>query len=136
MKMIDLKLTHRRPGFSLVEVIVSMLIIGIIAVSIFSIQTASWKKTTNSNRMLVAGHMIEKQIELMRMNIDQNQALNFPPLSGSLSDNGVQLTWTISDATRPTGGTNSNTRKCDFVAVCGTGKDDTLKVTTYLSKMF
>jgi prepilin-type N-terminal cleavage/methylation domain-containing protein len=126
----------KRQGFSLVEVIVSMVIISIIAVSLLSFQTSSWKKTTTSNRMIVAGHMIEKQIELMRMNIDQNQALNFPPLPGSVTENGVTLIWTVSDAVRPVGGTVHNARKCDFIAICGSGKNDTLKVSTYLSKMF
>ncbi len=137
MKRNNSNLTSRRRGFSLVEVIVCMVVIGIIGVSIFSIQTFSWKRTTNSNRMLVAGHMIEKQIEAMRMNIDQNQNLNFPPLPGSLYENGVSLTWTISEAVRPTGnGTIPNARKCEFTAICGSGKGDTLLVTTYLSKMF
>ena len=125
-------------AFTLLEVLVSMALIGIIGVLIFSIQSSSWKRVTSSNRTIVAGHMIERQIELMRMNISRNQDLGFPPVNGSIVENGVTLSWQIWTATRPTGVTGSqvHSRQCDFTATWGSGKNDTLKATTYLSKMF
>jgi prepilin-type N-terminal cleavage/methylation domain-containing protein len=123
-------------AFSLLEVLVSMTIVGIIGVLIFSIQTSSWKRSTSSNRTIVAGYMVERQIEAMRLDISRNQDHNFPPVDGSIAENGVTLKWVISDAVRPIGGTNSNTRQCDFTASWGGGRNDTLKVTTYVSKMF
>ena len=126
-----------KKGFSLLEVLISMVVIGVIGLMVFSLQTNSWKLTTRSNRTLVAGHMIEQQIEGMRMKISQNQINNFPPGNGSLTSNGIALKWTISSASRPTDGGNlANVRKCDLTASWGTGKFDTLKATTYLSKMF
>ena len=126
-----------KKGFSLLEVLISMVVIGVIGLLVFSLQTNSWKLTTRSNRTLVAGHMIEQQIEGMRMKISQDQINNFPPENGSLTSNGIDLKWTIANASRPTDGGNlPNVRKCDLTASWGTGKFDTLKATTYLSKMF
>ena len=114
-----------------------MTILGIIGVSIFAFQTSSWKKSTEANRTLVAGHMIERQIETLRMTIDKDQKANFPPVGGSITENGVTLQWSISAALRPTdNGDLPNVRKCDLLAWWGTSKGDSLKVTTYLSKMF
>ncbi len=128
---------HNAKAFSLLEVLVSMTIVGIIGALIFSIQTSSWKTSTASNRAVVAGHMVQQQIELMRMNIGQNQNLYFPPVNGSVVQNGVTLVWQISAATRPTnGGSLPNTCKCDFTATWGAVNGDTLNATTYLSKMF
>ena len=137
MKKLIYKMFPNAKAFSLLEVLVSMALIGIIGVLVFSIQSSSWKRVTSSNRTLVAGHMIEKQIEAMRMNISRDQNHNFPPVSDTTVENGVSLKWDISDAARPTDGGNLlNVRKCDFTAAWGSGKYDTLKATTYLSKMF
>lgn len=138
MKRIFYKMFPNAKAFTLLEVLVSMALIGIIGVLIFSIQTSSWKRVTSSNRTLVAGHMIEKQIEAMRMNISRDQNHNFPPVSGSVTNNGVTLKWQISDALRPKDSTThlTNVKQCDFTASWGNGKSDTLRATTYLSKMF
>jgi prepilin-type N-terminal cleavage/methylation domain-containing protein len=124
-------------GFSLLEVLMSLAIIAIIAGSIFVLQTNSWKRASKANRTIVAGHMVERQIEAMRMSIENNPKANFPPLGGSISENGISLSWQISNAKRPkTGATLTNVSQCDFIASWGSGKDDTLRVTTFLSEMF
>jgi prepilin-type N-terminal cleavage/methylation domain-containing protein len=124
-------------AFTLVEVLISMVVIGIMGVLIVTTMTSSWKKSTFSDRELIAGHIIERSLEEMRMEIDRDASSNFPPTGNTITENGVTLTWTISDATRPTdGGTLSNVRKCDFVARWGKAKGDTLRVSTYLSRMF
>ena len=127
----------KKKAFTLVEVLMSIAAIGIITMVIFAFQTSSWKRSILSNRTIVAGHMIERQIESMRMTIDRNPHVNFPPVSDSTTENGVTLNWLISAAARPTDGLNlPNVRKCDLCAWWGHGKNDSLKVTTYLSKMF
>jgi prepilin-type N-terminal cleavage/methylation domain-containing protein len=127
----------KKNAFTLVEVLMSIAAIGIITVVIVAFQTSSWKNSILSNRTIVAGHMIERQVESMRMTVDQDPHLNFPPVSGSITENGITLSWTISPAARPTNGDNlPNVRKCDLCAWWGHGKNDSLKVTTYLSKMF
>ncbi len=131
---------HNSRAFSMVEVLVSMAVLGIIAVSIFAFQTSSWKRSTNSNRTIVAGHMIERQIEVMRMNIDQDPVANFPAVGATktIEENGITLMYLVSDAYRPSDGSGplDRVRKCDFVASWGKAKSDSLKVTTFLSKMF
>lgn len=114
-----------------------MLFLGLIGLVLYSSQSSSWKNTIGSNKTLIAGQMIEQQIESMRIAIDRNPSYSFPPLSSQKSENGINLQWTISEAVRPVGGENlSNVRKCYFIASWGNGKNDSLKVTTYLSKMF
>lgn len=127
-------------GFTLLEVMMVMVIVGIVGVNIMISQTASWKKTTTSNRMLVAGQMIEKQVEKLRMYIDVDPVNRFPPHDSSYTENGINLLWKFTDASRPTGpsprGPLKNVRKCDLTATWGNNRGDTLIVTTYLAKYF
>jgi prepilin-type N-terminal cleavage/methylation domain-containing protein len=134
-----MKHIQRNRGFSLLEILVSLVIVGIIGVSIISLQTSVWKNSTTSNRMLLAGQLIEKQIESIRMGIDQNPISNFPPKEGALTENGISLSWKIFSAYRPKGATTTelkNVRRCVFTATWGKNKGDTLLVTTYISKFF
>jgi len=75
---------QRNSGFSLLEILVSLVIVGIIGVSIIALQTSVWKRSATSNRLLVAGQLIEKQIESIRLTIDQDPTSNFPPVNGSI----------------------------------------------------
>lgn len=124
-------------GFTLLEVVIALALISIVSVLLFSSHSSSWRNVIGSDKLLIAGHLIEQRIEHMRTVIDRSPDDFFPPESSQLSENGIHLTWTISEATRPTdGATITNVRKCSFVASWGKGKNDTLKVSTYLSKMF
>ena len=130
----------RISGFSLLEIVIALAIVGFIGINIMMLQTSSWKRTNTSNRLLVSGQMIEKKIEYFRMNIDADPLNNFPPIDGSTSENGINLSWQFSSAYRPLGpqprGPLTNVRRCDFTATWGTSRGDTLIVTTYLSKFF
>jgi hypothetical protein len=104
-----------------------------------SLQTSVWKRSTTSNRLLVATQLIEKQIESIRMTIDQNPTSNFPPKDGSLVENGISVSWKVLSAYRPKGTTTTelkNVRRCVFTATWGKNKGDSLLVTTYISKFF
>lgn len=134
-----MKHSQKSQGFSLLEILISLVIVGIIGVSIISLQTSVWKRSTTSNRLLLAGQLIEKQIESIRMGIDQNPVSNFPPKDGSIAENGISLSWKVYSAYRPKGATTTelkNVRRCVFTAAWGKSKGDTLQVSTYISKFF
>jgi prepilin-type N-terminal cleavage/methylation domain-containing protein len=132
-----IRLPQERRAFTLLEVLASMVMIGIIGSIIFFAQNSSWRKTSKSNGTLIAGHLIERQIEKMRMDIEKDTT-TFPPLSGTISENGITLRWQILAAYRPTPDHSviANVRECSFTASWGSSKEDTLKVSTYLSKKF
>jgi Tfp pilus assembly protein PilV len=125
-------------GFAMMEVILVMVVIGIIGANIIALQNSTWKSSSSSNKLLLAGQMIDRQIERLRMHIDKNPESNFPPSDSSVTDNGITLNWKVSSVTRSVGTpiTIANVRECDFIAGWGRGKRDTLKVKTYLSKNF
>lgn len=126
-----------RSGFTLIETLIAMVILAAIGVSLATAYSSSWKNVLLSKKTLIAGHLIEQKTEQMRMLIDRNPSKYFPPSDSQFTSQGIYLTWKISAAARPTDGANlSNTRKCSFVASWGKSKNDTLKVTTYLSKLF
>lgn len=127
-------------GFTLVEVLITIAVVGVIALNLMMFQTSSWKRTASSNKLLVAGQMIEKQVEYIRMNIDADPYINFPPHDSSIIENGITLRWSFSSAYRPKGplprGPLTNVRKCTLTASWGNTKNDSLVVNTYIARFF
>lgn len=124
-------------GFSVIEVLISLAILGIVALSIFMIQTSTWKGVIFSNRLTVAGQMIERQIEQLRMNIVANPVTNFPPHDSSYTENSITLSWKGTPVQRPVDGAwLDHVRQYTFTAAWGKGKADTLRVTTCLAQKF
>lgn len=120
------------------EIIFIMVVIGIITANIMVIQKSSWKMSGSSNKLLLAGQMIDRQIEQLRMFVDRNPAANFPPRDSSFTENGITLKWTLSTVTRSVGTKVilDNVRECNMMAGWGNNKWDTLKVKTYLARNF
>lgn len=125
-------------GFAIMEVILMLVIIGIIGSSTIMLQRSSWKASGLSNRMLIAGQMIERQIEELRMHVDADPENNFPIEDGSMTENGITVSWKSTEVTRTVGSQVAldHIRKCKLVAQWGNGKNDSLSLTTYLSKNF
>jgi prepilin-type N-terminal cleavage/methylation domain-containing protein len=125
-------------GFTLIEILMTIMIVGVIALNIMMFQTSSWKRTSSSNKLLVAGQMIERQIEYLRMKIDSDPINNFPPHDSTITENGIKLSWNISSAHRPkeSSGSLPNVRRCDLIASWGKEKNDSLVVTTYIARSF
>lgn len=125
-------------GFAIMEIILIMVVIGIIAANIMVLQKSSWKMSSSSNKLLLAGQIIDRQVEQMRMFVDRNPSANFPPRDSSFVENGITVKWTLSTVTRSVGTKVNidNVRECNLIAGWGKNKWDSLKVRTYLARNF
>jgi type II secretory pathway pseudopilin PulG len=125
-------------GFAIMEIILIMVVIGIIAANIMVLQKSSWSMSGSSNKLLLAGQMIDRQVETMRMSVDRNPSTNFPPHDSSITENGITLKWKFSTVTRSVGTkvVIDNVRECNLTAGWGKSKWDSLKVRTYLARNF
>ncbi|MBN1309588.1 MAG: prepilin-type N-terminal cleavage/methylation domain-containing protein [Chitinispirillaceae bacterium] len=127
----------KKYGFTIMEILLVLIVIGIIGVNVLVIQSRSWKQSGSSNRLLIAGQLIEKQVERLRMHVDRDPDNNYPPGDSSITENGVTLSWELSPAQRLVEAVElANVRRCDLTASWGTAKNDTLKVTTFIAKNF
>jgi type II secretory pathway pseudopilin PulG len=132
-------------GLTLIETLLSVLIIVISAVIFLMWQKTSWSRTTTTNRLMVAGHVVQKQIEWRRMAIAQNPLTNFSSFRAmtdtTIVDNSVKppvtVRWIISDTLHaPNGDHVQNAVRVQLIASWGSGKNDTLKVSTNIAKDF
>lgn len=64
-------------GFTLVEVLLAMIIIATSAVAVLMWQKTSWSQSSATNKLILAGQVVEKQLEAQRMNIANNPNANF-----------------------------------------------------------
>jgi prepilin-type N-terminal cleavage/methylation domain-containing protein len=135
IKIRSLEFQH---GFAMLEIILVLVVIGIIAANIITLQSSSMKMSGSSNKLLLAGQMIDRQIERLRMFVDRNPKTNFPPSDSTITENGITLRWNISNVNRTVGPAVPipNVRECTFIAGWGKSKGDTLKVRTFLARNF
>jgi len=68
---------HESSGFTLIEVLLAMIIISVSAVAVLMWQKTSWSQTSSTNRLMVAGQIVEKQIEKQRMAIARDPVDSF-----------------------------------------------------------
>ncbi len=131
--------TRSRSGFALMEIILMLVIIGIIGTNTIMLMRKSWKSTGASNHLLIAGQMIERQIESLRMKVAENPDNNYPPADSQFTENGISLSWKLSSVNKIGGGpaiTRNHIRQCRLTAAWGRQHGDTLTVTTYIGKNF
>lgn len=128
-------------GFTLLEILIAMIIISIGVVSFISMQQSTWSGTRKSNNTLLAGQIIERKIERLRLDIAEDPENNFPYLIDSKNnmteseDNGITITWQI----RPyfyNGLTVENLREIELLAEWRGLRKDSLVVITCLGKNF
>jgi prepilin-type N-terminal cleavage/methylation domain-containing protein len=138
------KLINKK-GFTLIEILLSIVIIAISAIAILMWQKTSWSQTSYTNRLMIAGHVIEKQIERQRMIIAQDPTNNFNQFKNTDSMNIIDSTtkpiinvkWYIYDTLHdPSGALINNVCRVVLKASWGKGKKDTLKVETCIAKDF
>ena len=120
------------------EIILMLVILGIIGANAIMLQRNSWKRIGSSNRMLIAGQMIERQIESLRMTVDADPDNNFPPSDSQYTENGITLEWKLTSVINIGGPViaSNNVKKCELTAFWGKRSSDSLKVTSFLAKNF
>jgi prepilin-type N-terminal cleavage/methylation domain-containing protein len=141
------EITGGAGGFTMIEVLLAMIIIAMSAVAVITWQKTSWSQTSSTNRLMVVGQVIEKQIEKQRMIIAEHPVANYATFIGNstitLVDSSVTpritVKWTIyaADSLKDLYGNNvKNVRKVQIKAGYGSGKNDTLTVVTAISQNF
>jgi Tfp pilus assembly protein PilV len=133
-------------GFTMIEVLLSILIIVTSAIVVLMWQKTSWSQTSSTNRLMVAGQIIEKQIEQRRMLVAQDPTNNFTSFKSlstlTIIDSSltppIQTDWVMKDTLKdPAGNLLANVRWVQIKASWrGCGKNDTLKVVTCIAKNF
>lgn len=131
-------------GFTLIEIIIAIVIIVISAVVFLVWQRSTWSRTGNTNRLMAAGQIIEKQIEKRRMVIAEKPLVNYEMFKllkdTTIIDTSVTppvtVYWKINPAYSPDGKEVFHVRKVDITASWGSGQNDTLKVTTCIARDF
>jgi len=125
-------------GYTLIEIVIVLMMIGIATSSFLFIQKSTFSLTNRTNRTIDAGHLIEKSIEKVRLEIGKSPATRFPFVLDSInnttiSDNGVQLRWTVQNAALA-GTSLPNVRYVILKTTWDTR--DSLVVDTYIAKDF
>jgi prepilin-type N-terminal cleavage/methylation domain-containing protein len=140
-----IKTSYSNTGLTMVEVLLSMVIIGICAVSFLLWQKTSWSQATLTNRLMLAGQVIEKKIEAKRMWISSDALQNYTNFKNTKTFTDVDqtvippitLNWTIYDTLHaPNGDPVLNACMVVIKASWGSGKNDTLKVSTCFARDF
>jgi prepilin-type N-terminal cleavage/methylation domain-containing protein len=135
----------RRNGFTMLEVLLSVLIVVVTATVYLMWQKTSWTQTTYTNRRMAASQVMEKQIEWRRMIIAQNPIANFAAFKALTETTMVEtspnpdvtVVWDIFDDLRaPNGDPVTGAVRVHLVARWGGVKADSLSLWTNITKNF
>lgn len=128
-------------GFSLMEAAASIVVIAFCILLYTRTQGAIRKNNHSNSRIHLAGNLITKHLENIRIETARDTLANWPPASGVIEeDKGITLTRTVVPALSPQdGATLPMVRKVEIVA-CWVNipptSQDTLRITTYVARRF
>lgn len=124
-------------GLSLMEILIAIVVIGIGVGVFLKMQKGSGSNLAGNSKMMRAGQLVEKHIEAMRIRIARDTIVNWPPKDTAYSENVLKLQRKISEARSPkTGDVLPNVRKVEVIISWGKRRQDSLDVTTYVSRRF
>jgi prepilin-type N-terminal cleavage/methylation domain-containing protein len=124
-------------GLSLMEILIALVVIGIGVGVFLKMQKGSGSNLAGNSKMMRAGQLVEKHIEAMRIKIARDTVANWPPGDTSYTENLLKVERKISAAASPkTGDDLPNVRKVDIIVSWGKFRQDSLDVSTYVSKRF
>jgi prepilin-type N-terminal cleavage/methylation domain-containing protein len=128
-------------GFSLLEVMASVVVVGMGIYLFMKTQGTTRRSGYASSQLKLAGHLIDRHLEDMRITIAQDTIANWPPATGvTVVESGITLVRTVSSAVSPRdGAVLSRVRKVEILTYWGPAPRtslDTLRITTYVAKRF
>jgi prepilin-type N-terminal cleavage/methylation domain-containing protein len=131
------KAMRGQAGLSLMEILIALVVIGIGVGVFLKMQGRSGSNMAGNSKMMRAGQLVEKHVEAMRISIARDTVANWPPKDTSYTVDRLKIQRTISPATSPKGGADlPNVRKVDITVSWGSSHNDSLDVTTYVSRRF
>ena len=129
---------RKNAGFTLLEILIAMAILGISTGVFLNAAWSAWTETRNANHLYLAGHLIEKRIEALRIDIEKNPAAGYWPGNSTVTDGGITVSWVLSPPIDITGGGSppADVKQLRIVAYWQTVGPESLVVETHLSRDF
>ncbi|MEO7425048.1 MAG: type II secretion system protein [Fibrobacteria bacterium] len=130
----------KQQGWSLIETLAAIVVVGISVALFTKVQRMTSRDSGTNSKIFLAGKMIEKHLEDIRISISKDTINNFPPKNDSIpaaAPSFIKLNTTVSTANSPKDNAAvANVVKLDISATWTSPYKDTLKVTTYVAKRF
>ncbi len=127
----------RQSGLTLLEIMIAVVVVGIGVGLFITLQNSSGSRLAGNSNLLKAGQIVEKHMEAIRISIAGDTVSNWPPGDTTYLENRIKVVRKVSSARSPkTNALLPNVRKVDLIASWGTGKSDTLNISTYVAKRF
>lgn len=127
----------RQAGWSLLETLIALVLIGLGLFVWSRVQGTSWHQSRDNARMQQAGQLIEKHIEAMRVGFAQNPSVHWPPKDTSFTSGDLSFVRRVSAASSPKDGQNlPNVRRVDISVAWGNTTLDSISISTYVTLRF
>ena len=128
---------NRQRGLTLLEIMIAIVVIGIGIGVFLTMQKSSGRNMSGNGKMMRAGQIVEKHVEAIRINIARDTVANWPPRDTTYTENLLKVVRKVSAAKSPkTGDDLPNVRKVELIISWGQSHQDSLDVSTYVSRRF
>jgi prepilin-type N-terminal cleavage/methylation domain-containing protein len=119
-----------RHGFTMIEVLMAILIIGLIVPIAMFIQGSSWGVSGKANATRLATQMIEARVDALRVTARKDMT----PVDGSAGKKGIGLVWDVEPATREDGTVIDHAWQVNLTATMTKNGEELLRVTTFVAR--
>jgi prepilin-type N-terminal cleavage/methylation domain-containing protein len=127
----------RQRGLTLLEIMIAIVVIAIGVGLFLKMQKNSGSNMAGNSKMMRAGQIVEKHVEAIRISIARDTIMNWPPHDTAYTEDMLKVDRKISAAKSPKTSANlPNVRKVDIIISWGNSHQDSLDVTTYVSRRF
>lgn len=121
----------------MLEILIALVVVGVAVGLFMTLQRNSGSRLAGNSNLMRAGQIIEKHMEAMRIAVARDTLSNWPPRDTSYTESRIKVARTVTQARSPkNNAVLPNVRKVDIVANWGSGKLDTLNISTYVAKRF